>query len=79
MSDETGLPKLKYLGSYEGGTHNLVIPAGAFERIEQSFAAERAAEEKAPAISAVPRVQGTRRARAMRRLTKALRMFGRSR
>ena len=40
MSDEDGLPKLRYLGSYEGGTHNLVIPRAALERVEQSFAAE---------------------------------------
>jgi hypothetical protein len=81
MSNEDGLPKLKYLGSYEGGIHNLIVPRAAFERVEQSFAAERAAEEKGrlAAIAAVARVQGTRRARMMKRFSKALRIFGRSR
>jgi hypothetical protein len=71
LTNDDGTPrKLKYLGSYEGGSAvNIVIPAGAFERVEQSFAAERAARE-AEALKA--RQTPVRQARARGRLKKAL-------
>jgi hypothetical protein len=84
MSD--GLPKLKYLGSYEGGSDcNIIVPRAAFERVEQSFAAEREIEARALAAKAAEverakvSTRGMRLARAARRFKRALRMFRRMR
>ena len=82
MNDETGLPKLKYLGSYEGGSDRaIVIPREALERPQAPTALERelAAAAKAAAAKAADeaRIRDTKRTRVARRFRKALRMWRR--
>jgi hypothetical protein len=82
-TEETGLPKLRYLGSYEPGVHNLVLPRALFEqpRVETALDRELAAAAKVAAAKAndQARVTNTRRARALQRLKHALHaaVFGR--
>jgi hypothetical protein len=47
MSDGDGRPRLKYLGSFEGGTDTVIIPAEAFAPVDQRLVAERASRELA--------------------------------
>jgi hypothetical protein len=69
-----------YLGSFEPADI-VVIPAGVIERANDRLDAERAAGEKArqAAIADTERARGMRRARAMRRLSKVLKLFARMR
>jgi hypothetical protein len=83
MTDDDGLPKLRYIGSYDGGLSHLIIPREAFERAEAESALDRelAAAAKLAAIKAADeaRIRNTRRARAARRFRSALQMFARTR
>jgi hypothetical protein len=70
-----------YLGSFEGGLPNTFeIPAEPLRKIEAGLDAERAEAERVrlAALADIERVKNTRRARAMRRLTRALKLFLRS-
>jgi hypothetical protein len=68
-------PKRVFLGSYEGGTTNVVIPAAALARANAEFDAERAAKARAEQKAALAIMQA---ARSQGRLKRALRaVFGR--
>jgi hypothetical protein len=77
MTNEDGFPKLRYLGSFESGTDTVVIPPAAFERAEVETARELAAAAKAAAIKAADeaRIRNTRKARAVRRVERALQVL----
>jgi hypothetical protein len=73
-------PRRVYLGSYEGGVHHLTIPREVLASAEAKLDQMRAEEARALAAKAndIERAKATRRARAMRRLTRALKLFRRS-
>jgi hypothetical protein len=80
--DGTPKGRLILLGSFESGTHNVVVPAVAFARANAEFDRERAARElaaaKAEAEAPKARLQVVQTARNRGKLRKALRMvFGR--
>jgi hypothetical protein len=78
MSDEA--PRRIYLGSYELGAHAITLPREALARAEQTLNVERqrAAAERARLAQAADaeRLQRTRRARALWKLGRALKVFG---
>jgi hypothetical protein len=72
--------RMVYLGSFTGGLPDIFeIPAEPLRKIEAGLDAERAEAERVrlAALADIERVKNTQRARAMRRLTRALKLFRR--
>jgi hypothetical protein len=76
MSDDDGLPKLRYIGSYEGGTNHIIIPRAPFAVIEQKLEADRVARDLAAEKAKLATMQA---ARSRGRLKRALRAVLRGR
>jgi hypothetical protein len=67
-------PKRIFLGVYEGGTRNVILPAAALKRADDRFDAEREARLNTAALAKLRIAQD---ARGKSRLRKALKLvFG---